>query len=212
MEEIAGWTFPELFFLYALSIIGMSFHHAFTNSVIYLDENIRDGTFDQLLCLPVNTLFYLVARRYTPLGLGNLVVESPTWWWPADRRNRVGRDEGHVPGGSRRFRERDLVRHHALLRHGFLLGDSHPLLCSLVISIYELTRYPLSIYGPNLKGLLTFVLPYAFVAYYPALFLLGKEEAGSEWGLLSPLVAAALMVGSYQFWRLGIRSYRGTGS
>ena len=74
VDAIAGWTFRELFFLYALSIIGMSFHHAFTNSVIYVEQYIREGTLDQLLCLPVNTLFYMVARRYTPLGLGNLII------------------------------------------------------------------------------------------------------------------------------------------
>ena len=97
VDEIAGWTFRELFFLYALSIIGMSFHHAFTNSVIYLEQYIREGTLDQLLCLPVNTLFYMVARRYTPLGLGNLIIgifyhsgRRPT------RRDAVGRLQGCI--------------------------------------------------------------------------------------------------------------------
>ncbi|MCY3735328.1 MAG: ABC-2 family transporter protein [Gemmatimonadaceae bacterium] len=213
VEEIAGWTFPELFFLYALSIIGMSFHHAFTNSVIYLDENIRDGTFDQFLCLPVNTLFYLVARRYTPLGLGNLVV-GIVYLVVAARI--AGIDWGVanllflvvvvVSGNAIWFAIMLFIG-----TASFWVTRTHSV-CSLVISIYELTRYPLSIYGLPLRGLLTFILPYAFVAYYPALFLLGKKEAGSEWGLLSPLVAVVLVLVSYQFWKQGIRSYRGTGS
>jgi len=59
------------------------------------------------------------------------------------------------------------------------------------------------------------VIPMAFVAYYPALFILGRPD---PIGLppftpfLTPAVAAATAVIAAVAWRTGIRHYRGTGS
>jgi len=213
VDAIAGWTFRELFFLYALSIIGMSFHHAFTNSVIYMEQYIREGTLDQLLCLPVNTLFYMVARRYTPLGLGNLII-GVFYLVVAGQLAEVQWDVFKVGLVIVFVLAGNLIWFSIMLFFGsmsFWVTRTNAL-CNLVIGLYELTRYPLSIYGPYLKGFLTFIVPYAFVAYYPALYLLGKSGADGHWGAFSPLVAILLFAATYQFWKLGIRSYQGTGS
>lgn len=213
VDEIAGWTFPELFFLYALSIIGMSFHHAFTNSIIYMEQYIRDGTFDQLLCLPVNTLFFMVARRYTPLGLGNLII-GIFYLVVASSVVNMQWDIFKVLLVVVFILSGNLIWFSIMLFLGamsFWVTRTNAL-CTLVIGLYELTRYPLSIYGPYLKGFLIFIVPYAFVAYYPALYLLGESEADGHWGVFSPLVAVLLFAMTYQFWKLGIRSYQGTGS
>ena len=199
--------------LYALSIIGMSFHHAFTNSVIYMEQYIREGTLDQLLCLPVNTLFYMVARRYTPLGLGNLII-GVFYLVVAGQLAEVQWDVFKVGLVIVFVLAGNLIWFSIMLFFGamsFWVARTNAL-CNLVIGLYELTRYPLSIYGPYLKGFLTFIVPYAFVAYYPALYLLGKSEADGHWGAFSPLVAILLFAATYQFWKLGIRSYQGTGS
>lgn len=39
-----------------------------------------------------------------------------------------------------------------------------------------------------------------------------KSEADSHWGAFSPLVAVLLFAATYQFWKLGLKSYQGTGS
>jgi ABC-2 type transport system permease protein len=72
-------------------------------------------------------------------------------------------------------------------------------------------RYPLTIYHPVLRMLLSWVLPYGFVAFYPASGLLGRRElAGYFWG--TPLVAMAVFVLGYGVFRAGVRRYRSTGS
>lgn len=60
-----------------------------------------------------------------------------------------------------------------------------------------------------------FAVPSAFVAYFPALALLGRPDPlglpeALRWS--SPLVALLAVVGSAWVWRSGVRHYQGTGS
>ena len=61
-----------------------------------------------------------------------------------------------------------------------------------------------------------FVLPFAFMNYFPATFLLHKTEDGLHLnpavGLLTPVVGLACATLAYGFWRIGIDRYQGTGS
>jgi ABC-2 type transport system permease protein len=59
------------------------------------------------------------------------------------------------------------------------------------------------------------VLPYAFINFYPAQFILGKEDyLGFPPVLvyLTPAVGIILFVVAYQFWRVGLNHYKSTGS
>ena len=78
------------------------------------------------------------------------------------------------------------------------------------------TQYPLNIFPREVMVGLTFVIPVAFVNWYPCLYLLGRSDpfgmpGGAPVRLArSPGVltmAAALLV-----WRSGVRHYTSTGS
>jgi ABC-2 type transport system permease protein len=75
--------------------------------------------------------------------------------------------------------------------------------------------YPINLFTGWLRDLLAFVIPMAFVAYYPALFILGRPDPiglPPFTPLLSPAVALCLLVLARAVWRTGVRHYRGTGS
>jgi ABC-2 type transport system permease protein len=80
----------------------------------------------------------------------------------------------------------------------------------------EFTRYPISIYTRAVRVVLAFILPFAFMNYFPATFLLHKTETGlslsPQIGLLTPLVGLAWVGAAYAFWRVGLNHYQGTGS
>ncbi len=87
---------------------------------------------------------------------------------------------------------------------GILFGDMR-----------SLSEYPMSIYGKSIQVVLTVVLPYAFVSFYPAQYFLGKNDVSifhPALQFLSPLVAAVLFAAAYAFWGLGIAHYKSTGS
>jgi len=57
----------------------------------------------------------------------------------------------------------------------------------------------------------TWVLPFAFVSYYPGIALLGKPVASPWLGPLAPLAGPAVALIAALIWRIGLRRYQGTG-
>jgi ABC-2 type transport system permease protein len=80
----------------------------------------------------------------------------------------------------------------------------------------DFTRYPISIYGRGVQVVLAFVLPFAFMNYFPATYFLQKAETGLHLnpavGLLTPAIGLAWLGAAYAFWIFGLRHYQGTGS
>jgi ABC-2 type transport system permease protein len=74
--------------------------------------------------------------------------------------------------------------------------------------------FPISIYDTGVRVFLTFVLPLAFVSFYPAGFLLDRPEYADTMYLvwLSPLVGMGVFALSLFVWARGIAAYSGTGS
>jgi ABC-2 type transport system permease protein len=80
---------------------------------------------------------------------------------------------------------------------------------------HDFASFPIGIYGALFRRLFAYALGFAFVAYYPALALLGRRDplgAPDHLGYASPLVAALAATAAGFVWRAGIRHYRSTGS
>ena len=75
--------------------------------------------------------------------------------------------------------------------------------------------YPLSIYNKFIQAILIFVVPFAFVNYFPAQFFLRKADMAAypEWLMyISPVVGIALYLFAYSFWRFSLRFYKSSGN
>jgi ABC-2 type transport system permease protein len=67
------------------------------------------------------------------------------------------------------------------------------------------------VYGPFARLLLTWVLPFAFVSYYPTCLLLGKPVEPSWILWLIPLSGPIVALAASVLWRLGLSRYESTG-
>lgn len=79
----------------------------------------------------------------------------------------------------------------------------------------DFTSYPINVYSGWFRRLFAYGMGFAFVAYYPALALLGRTDPLGlpVWaGYAAPSVAAAAATVAAVVWRVGIRHYRSTGS
>ncbi|WP_329102680.1 ABC-2 family transporter protein [Micromonospora sp. NBC_01699] len=79
----------------------------------------------------------------------------------------------------------------------------------------DFTAYPITVYGGWFRAIFAYGLGFAFVAYHPALALLGRADPLGlpGWvGWAAPGVAGLAAVGAAAAWRTGIRHYRSTGS
>jgi ABC-2 type transport system permease protein len=91
----------------------------------------------------------------------------------------------------------------------FWLMESIPV-TQMVFTMNEFAKYPLTIYHAGIRILLTWIIPYGFVSFYPASYLLGRDVG--LLAFLSPVVAGVTLLVSYRVWLFGLRHYSGTGS
>ena len=94
---------------------------------------------------------------------------------------------------------------------GRVLGALNGTAVGLVYQAAAFNRYPLPIFPRWMQRVLTFVVPFAFTAFFPATFFLGRDE-WLTWALLQPLVGLLVLAGGVAIWRRGLRHYRSPGS
>jgi ABC-2 type transport system permease protein len=212
-----GWSFREMFFLYALWMAGHELHNLLFFNVITVPEYIREGRFDRFLVRPLDTLFQVltVPSQSSPDGVILAIVTLAI----ATRAAGVHVDAIFllfvtlvVFGGSLIDLGISLVI--ATISFWFVRVDT---LRWVVMSLeQDFTRYPISIYTRGVRIVMAFVFPFAFMNYFPAIYFLQKTETGLHLnpsvGLLTPVIGLAWFAVSYLFWRRGLRAYQGTGS
>ena len=75
----------------------------------------------------------------------------------------------------------------------------------------DFAKYPITIFNSVFRFIFTFILPIAFIAYYPSLVILRPDEIPVlTW--LSPVIGIIFFLLSVKFWMYGARKYNGTGS
>lgn len=93
----------------------------------------------------------------------------------------------------------------------FWLKGENNSLNFMILSIGEMAKYPLEIYPFLLRGIFAYLIPYAFVSYYPVEFLLGKNK--SIMGiLLVPVISIIMVVLSVKTLKKGLNSYESNGN
>jgi ABC-2 type transport system permease protein len=212
-----GWNFRDVFLLYALWMCGHELHNTLFFTVVSVPEYVREGRFDRFLVRPLDTLFQVltVPQQIVPdgliLGIATLAVATHVAGVRVDWVFAL-----FVPA---------IVFGGALIDLGISLAIAT---CSfwfvrvdtlrwVVMSLeQDFTRYPISIYGRGVQIVLAFVLPFAFMNYFPATYFLQKAETGLHLnpavGLLTPAIGLAWLGAAYAFWIFGLRHYQGTGS
>lgn len=75
--------------------------------------------------------------------------------------------------------------------------------------------YPISIFPKLIQYIMIYVIPFAFVNYFPAQYLLRKEDMAAYpeiFMYISPIVGVCLYLLAYLFWRYSLRHYVSSGN
>ena len=208
-DTLGGWRPDELLALVGVYLlVGGAINLVIQPSMERLIESVREGTLDYVLTKPEDAQLLVSVQAVqiwklvdVVLGTGVLIVAL------VRLREAVG------PGQAAAF----VV---ALLSGGAIVYSFWLILatCSfwfvrveniLVIfqSMYEAGRWPVSLYPQWLRFALTFLVPVAFATTVPAEALSGRLTAQTLLGAVT--LAAALLIVSRLFWRVGIRHYSG---
>ncbi|HEY0640359.1 MAG TPA: ABC-2 family transporter protein [Pseudonocardiaceae bacterium] len=217
VDAMAGFAVREVVLVYGIAGVAFGLADMAVGQLDALPRYIREGTLDAVLLRPLSPLWQLCASEVALRRLGRVLsaggalayalATTGVDWTPA----------------------RVLLAVAAPLAGAVILSSIWVVACSVTFWTVEgrevanavtygsnlFTSYPIGVYGPWLRRLMGFAIPGAFVAYFPALALLGRPDplglpAFLQWS--SPVVAAAAALVAAGIWRTALRHYRGTGS
>ena len=217
VDELAGWSLAEVAFLYGITCVSFGLADMAISQVEDIDERIKLGTFDQLLTRPLSPLFQLAADDFALRRIGKVLQgvvvlaiamsRLPIDWTPA----RLAFIVITILSGAVIYGSVWVVTASIC----FFTVDSGEVANAFTYGGNYMNQYPLPIYGAWLRRLMAFVIPLAFVSYFPSVVLLGKDDPlglPTAFHYLSPLIAVASVVVARFVWQFGIRHYRSTGS
>ncbi|MFI5731919.1 ABC transporter permease [Kribbella sp. NPDC051587] len=217
ITAFGGFSLAEMALLYATSSLTMGIADLIVGKVEQVGRRIRSGALDSYLVRPVPAIIQTAADEFRLDKLGRiaqavtvlviaLVHIDVDWTVAKGIMLVVGTLAGALIFGS------FFVLGAAFQ---FIAIDSAELANSFTYGGRTLTQYPLTAFGKDIVRAVTFVVPLAFVNFYPVLFVLGKQAPLGlpSWiGLLSPVAAAVMVALAALGWRGGLRRYRSTGS
>ncbi|WP_218571221.1 ABC transporter permease [Paenibacillus oralis] len=217
-QTIQGWLPDQVIFLYGLNLCSYALAGFFFFSINSgLPLMIKEGTFDEILTKPLNSFLYLSCREFNTGYLSHLILSIFVIGLAFQRLQLELTFVGFVYlvlvllGGA-------LIQGAGLIITAvpsFWFTESRGIRELLFFQAKNFIRYPLSIYHGFIQILLTLILPYAFINFYPAQYFLKKQDFGffsPVFQFVTPIVGLVLFTLAYGFWRVGIRSYQGTGS
>ena len=217
LPRLSGWTLYEVAFLYGCAGISFGITDMLMGQLDNFSEHIRRGTFDIFLGRPLGTLFQVTASEFAIRRLGKIAQAGAVLafalanlhiaWSPA----RLAMLAVMIPAGTAIFAGIWI----GFATMGFWTTQINEVTNAFTYGGNFVASYPITVLGPWLRNLLAFVIPMAFVTYYPSLFVLGKPDPlGGPWwlSLASPAVGALTLVVAGGLWQVGVRHYRSTGS
>lgn len=205
-ETLGGWQAGEAIVLIGTFTIVSGLLQTFIEpNVTWFNQRIETGQLDDILLKPVSSLFLASLGRHSPFGLIQIVVGTIV-----------------VTGGVRELGEGfDMVNGIAwlaLLVTSFALTWASRFLIAMLAlwvpglaldvvydGVWQFGRYPVTIYNPPVRFVLTWVFPFALITTLPAQVLTR--------GVSVPVLALSLGLGVAAValiqlaWNAGLRRY-----
>lgn len=210
-NQVAGWDKGDALVLGATVFVMSALSSAFFFSITEIPQQVRMGALDFVITKPVDSQFWVSARRFNFDQIGSLIAgvvmiavgvhlagisASPAQWL------------GYVTlllSSLAIFYSLNL----AMMTTGIWLVRVDNLFV-LTESLTQVARYPLDIYPLNLQRFLTYVVPLGLLATVPARQLVkGFDPTMVVLGLVW---AAGALVLSRCFWRYALRHYSSASS
>jgi len=217
VHALGGFRLGEIAFLYGGTAMGIGLADLAVGNIDRLGTRVRMGTVDAMMVRPVSVFVQACADQFALRRLGRVVQGGAVLAWSLT--------VVHVPWTPGRvLMVPVLVVCGALIFTSlFVLGGAFQFVTSEGSEVANaftyggntLTQYPLTIYPAQAVKLLTFLVPVAFVNWYPALYVLDRPDPfGLPTALqfASPVAALVLCTLAALGWRAGVRRYRSTGS
>lgn len=211
-DNIKGFTMYEVLLCFAVIQFGFAFNETFARGIDRFDNLIIRGEFDRLLLRPRNIILQVLCSDSDFVKSARLIQAIIVLI--------VAILNLSIKWNLMRFITLILMLLSAcIIFFGiFLVAAAY---CFYTVQGLEvrnvftdggkhMAQYPIGIFSKGFVIFFTFVIPYAFVNYYPLLYLLGKIDS-PIYGL-SPILVIIYLIPCIIIFYLGMRRYSSTGS
>ena len=217
-DTLSGWNMSEMFFLFSLLFLTYGIMILFFTGLRDFGRMVRSGNFDRFLLRPRGLLFQLIfvdADWFAAVGHGGLGIVLFIL-----SAGKVG-VQWNI----------ETIIYYVLAVAGGVLIQGAIFLILATLNIYlletsslkELTYYnfrkfagyPINIFHKVIQFIMIYIVPFAFVNYFPAQYLLrkpGVEGYPEVFFYLTPVVGIVWYLAAYLFWRISIRWYKSSGN
>lgn len=213
IDSIGEWSRAEILFIYGYSMLSFSFFNMVApNLYRFGDRYIIEGQFDRILLRPLGSIGQVLFESFNLDAIGTFILGVFVIHYSSV-------DLGIIYG----------ITDIAWLVLSTISGSI--ILISIFISLASLSfhfddklgigapvyslitfgRYPTPIFNRLIQFILSFVIPFAFVAFYPSTHFFTKK--GFEiLCYATPLVALVCWGMASFLWLIGVKKYASTGS
>lgn len=213
IPNLVGWDFYEILFIYGFSLIPKGIDHLLFDNLWSVGYFIvRKGDFDKYLTRPINSLFYVIAEKFCVDAFGELLIGlilivysmiqlkmTITWYMiPLFIVSVVFATLIYTSIKIATSAISFWTKASGHITHMFYMTN-------------DFSKYPTTIYNKFVQTFITYIVPFAFTAFYPAsYFLTGENPLFCIGGTV--VAAVVLFVVSVFIWNRGIRAYESAGS
>jgi ABC-2 type transport system permease protein len=216
--QIKGWTLPEVGLFYAMISLAFALAEAIPRGFDRFGQLVQSGDFDRVLLRPRSAAFQIVGQEFQLMRIGRFTQGLMVLIWAAHVLHidwtlpKITLLLASILGGACLFSGLFILQATIC----FWTVDSIEMVNCTTYGGVEAAQFPLTIYRPWFRQIFVFLIPLATINYLPAHAILGRPETALGAPLwtqyASPLVGLAFLLICLQFWRLGVRHYRSTGS
>ena len=217
-DSLNGWNMYEMFFLFSLLFLTYGIMIMFFTGLRDFGRTVRDGSFDRFILRPRGLLFQIIfvnADWFAAIGHGGLGL---VLFLISAGKVGVSWNLG-------------LALYYIVTILGGVLIQGAIFLFLATLNIYlmetnslkelfywnmrKFAGYPISVFHKSVQALLIYVVPFAFVNYFPCQFLLRKEDMGQYpeiFMYMTPFIGVGMFAVAYLFWKYSIRFYKSSGN
>ncbi len=213
IPNLVGWTLEQIVFIYGFSLIPKGLDHLLFDNLWGIGHFIvRKGDFDKYLTRPINPLFHVMVEKLQIDALGELimgialiciVLPSLVIEWSFIKIVMI----------------LIVIPFATLIYTGIKIATAAIAFWTkrsgnityMFYMVNDFSKYPINIYNNFVKTIITYIIPFAFTAFYPAYYILTGENPLFNIGV-TVLIAIVIMSIGIFIWNRGIKAYESAGS
>lgn len=211
-SNLEGYNLHEILLTFSIIHFGYSINETFARGIDQFDDLIINGEFDRILLRPQNILLQTIGYQIDYVKLSRVtqsiiimiysLIKLKIIWTISKVLTLIFM----------------LISSITIFFGIFILAASY---CFLTVEGLEIrnlftdggkfiAQYPIGIFNKYFVKIFTYIIPYAFVNYYPLLYLIGKSN--NNYYMLLPLVVILYIIPCIMIFNHGSKKYLSTGS